>query len=534
MTKTIIADINELRNAVDSKDLLFLLRKNVNRELLKSIDIFLYSEDLDSFYFPPNTIGEPDEEFRMKFMDSINMPHDIHDKEGVREQSSERLDYGIDKKRLDIVSVKYRDVFPGFTMYLEEKDYNYIFIPLSFKDQFIGYMLMILNDEYKSDYIMQLINCLTDTCENILYLQMREWQIERYKLECQNAQKSLMRSENIKLLGEMTGGITHEFNNIFTGIIGFSQLIQMTSYDEDVKESIDEILKVAREGKAEIDFIQKTKKIDPEETLSYVDIHYMIRDTANSMKHVIISLFPDKGLDDIFQIDFQELSPMLFPKIHLRQFFSMIFLGLLKKKIDLIKIKGKRENEGFIVDVEYGRTSQVESKLPIKLSTSPEFPGSLILHNLSSLLGCNFILKPGKIIIIFRPDKNKDYDISILQDNKILLFEKSPFVLKMLHTFFNTFGIDFEEIESLPDLEEVIKNRITEFDYLLLDVSAYPTIEMSTLPEDHPPIILISAWGEYLDIESIDERKIDRILPKPFNFEDIMEIFDITKRIPVM
>ncbi|MCD4782783.1 MAG: hypothetical protein K8T10_03015 [Candidatus Eremiobacteraeota bacterium] len=524
--KSTIVDISKLRNAIDSKELLFLLRKNVDSELLKSIDIFLYSEDLNSFYFPPNTFGKPDEEFRMKFMEFTNMPHNIPNKEGVHRQSSEELSLGIDKRRFDMIPEKFKDVFTGFTTYLEEKEYNSIFIPLSFKNQFLGFLLIILNDEYRSNYLMQLIDFLTNTCEDILYLQMKEWQIERYMLECQNAQKSLMKSENIKLIGEMTGGITHEFNNIFTGIMGFSQLIQMTSFDKDVRESIDEILKVAREGKAEIDFLQKTKRIDPEETPLPVNVFQLVRDSANSMRHLILSLFPDKSPDDIFQIEFQELRPVSFPKTHLKQFFSMIFAGLLKKKIDLIKIKGKREDEGFIIEMEYSRISQAESKLPVNSKTSSDFPESLILHNLSSRLGFNLILKPGKIRLIFRHDKNKDYDIVKLQGNKVLLFERNPSVLRMFHMFFNTFGIDAKEIETLPDLEEVMKNRISDYDCLLLDVSAYPVIEKLSLPDDHPPIILTSAWGEYLDIKSIDEKKINRILPKPFNFENILEVFN--------
>jgi len=525
ITKRIILDINKLREAMDSREFLFLLRKNIERETFESVDIFLYSEDLDSFYFPPDTRGEPDEEFRMKFMDSVNLPQVSNDEEKSLPQS-EKLSYDIEKRKLDMIPEKYRNVFPRFLMYLEKKGGNYNFIPLCFRDQFLGFMFLIMNDEYKSECINESINFLIRTCEDILYLQMKEWQIEKYKLECMNARNSLTRSENIKLIGEMTGGITHEFNNIFTGIMGFSQLIQMTSFDEEVKESIDEILKVAREGKAKIDYIQRTKKIDPEETDSLVDVYKIVKETAGNMGHLILSLFPDKISGDIFRINFEELSPLLFPEMHMRQFFSMIFISLLKKKYDLIEINGMKENKGFIIDIEYSKTTEIEKELPVRIDTFPDFPESLILQNLAFRMNLNLKLKPGKITIIFKPDKTRNLDISRLQGKRAILFEKNPNVSRMFHLFFKTFGFDYQEIESLTALEKVLKSCDWNCDILFLDMGAYPTIEKITFPDNHPPVILTSAWGGYLNIKSVDNTKISGILSKPFSFENLIDFFN--------
>ena len=59
-----------------------------------------------------------------------------------------------------------------------------------------------------------------------------------------------------------------------------------------------------------------------------------------------------------------------------------------------------------------------------------------------------------------------------------------------------------------------------------LDMGAYPTIEKITFPDNHPPVILTSAWGGYLNIKSVDNTKISGILSKPFSFENLIDFFN--------
>jgi nitrogen-specific signal transduction histidine kinase len=52
--------------------------------------------------------------------------------------------------------------------------------------------------------------------------------------------------QKLDIIGQLAGGISHNFNNQLTGIMGFANLINMRSTDENIKRFADEILGICR------------------------------------------------------------------------------------------------------------------------------------------------------------------------------------------------------------------------------------------------------------------------------------------------
>ena len=42
----------------------------------------------------------------------------------------------------------------------------------------------------------------------------------------QEAQKQLVQSERLRAVGELAAGVAHNFNNVLTSIIGYTELLQ--------------------------------------------------------------------------------------------------------------------------------------------------------------------------------------------------------------------------------------------------------------------------------------------------------------------
>ncbi len=70
------------------------------------------------------------------------------------------------------------------------------------------------------------------------------------------AQEALVRSERMKALGEMVGGIAHEFNNLLAGILGNTQILLQTAKDPTLAKRLRTIERAALTGAEEVKRLQ--------------------------------------------------------------------------------------------------------------------------------------------------------------------------------------------------------------------------------------------------------------------------------------
>jgi PAS domain S-box-containing protein len=70
------------------------------------------------------------------------------------------------------------------------------------------------------------------------------------------AQEALVRSERMKALGEMVGGIAHEFNNLLAGILGNTQILLQTAKDPGLAKRLRTIERAALTGAEEVKRLQ--------------------------------------------------------------------------------------------------------------------------------------------------------------------------------------------------------------------------------------------------------------------------------------
>jgi PAS domain S-box-containing protein len=68
------------------------------------------------------------------------------------------------------------------------------------------------------------------------------------------SEREIIRLERLHALEEMARGVAHNFNNILVGVLGYAQLIEMQSNDENAKENAKEIIESALRAK---DLVQR-------------------------------------------------------------------------------------------------------------------------------------------------------------------------------------------------------------------------------------------------------------------------------------
>lgn len=494
-------NLRDTRKISNTTELLNFLRERIDRNTWISVDLFLFSDDLDSFFFPANTNGEPDETYRNLLMSLKNSFVDIRPTKENRGHFKSSMSSGISGQ--------------------------FELIPLEYDKEFLGFLFLLNNpgspaDEKSSQYA----DYLSSLCENALHLQAMRQLTEKLELENRLIREKHIKAENLKLLGEMIGGITHDFNNIFTGVIGYSQLIQMMTDDEDTRDSVNEILSAANVGKERIAFLQETKKIDPSEPALTVNFAMEVEDAAKNMESNIKHLFPGKKWTDVFIFHWREIPSRKMPKVQFKQFFMMIFDRLIKLGRDVITVSGESENDIIFFEIKADKSGEDSGSMPLILENSDDFPECTILFCLADQLGLNFEILPDRVKVKLRLDHEEPEALKLKDFNgkKVFVYESDNTVSGMLKCMFEKLGVRAEITDSLQDVSNLLEENSSEYEKILLDLPAYSLVKKANRKLKHPSIVLTSSWGSLLDIPSIDEKLINAILLKPFNMEDLIRI----------
>ena len=99
---------------------------------------------------------------------------------------------------------------------------------------------------------------------------------ERQAMEAQ-----LVQSERLRVLGELAAGVSHNLNNILTGVLAPAQLLKWGLEDpQQVQDSIDDIITSAQRAADLVQRLGRSVHGDQSEMLGSVDTNKIVREVA--------------------------------------------------------------------------------------------------------------------------------------------------------------------------------------------------------------------------------------------------------------
>lgn len=145
----------------------------------------------------------------------------------------------------------------GFLVVSAVIDYNDIYIPVAtgfFKLGlvFFGIVAVVLGMVF---YIRQLWMQKKEDTEEIAYL----WELNKILEEMHQSEETIAHRQRLQVMGTMTGGIAHEFNNLLTPIMGYAQLL-MSDLAED-SEHYDNALEIYEASAKAKEIIQQISSL---------------------------------------------------------------------------------------------------------------------------------------------------------------------------------------------------------------------------------------------------------------------------------
>jgi len=372
--------------------------------------------------------------------------------------------------------------------------------------------------------------------------------LEKAYEELSATQEKLIMTEKLKALGDMAGGVAHDFNNVLGTILGRAQLLLRKIPDPEVQRELNVIIEVTLKGRRTVQRLQDFTHVSGRLQYGQVNLNKIVeeaiettkprwKDTAQ-MSGITINLHRELGQIEIVDGSHEELKEAV--------------CNVILNSVDAlggggnIWVKTYMEDEKVVLQITddgIGMDEDTKNKLFYPFFTTKGKNG--IGMGLAVVYGILFRhhvdidvdSSPGqgaKFTFKFNPSKERAGDYKQKSNSErakplsILLVDDDVNLLEVVGDMLEFMGFGYEKADGGQAALNFLREK--RFDLVITDLGM-PEIGgwdvAKFCRENYPgmPVILISGWGAQLNNDEALSR-VDAILPKPFQLEEMKETID--------
>jgi len=378
--------------------------------------------------------------------------------------------------------------------------------------------------------------------------------------ERKEIEQQLLQSEKLKSLGELAGGVAHNFNNLLAVILGNAQLLKMVIEpppgEEERRKSVSELKRgleiienASRDGTEVVRRINAFTRGKEDRNFATVNINEIIDHTLEFTKTKWKNEAEYKGIKINIQ---KELSPVLHiegSSSELREVFTNIIKNALDAMPQGGQITFKTFKEGGYVcikvdDTGVGIADDRKARIfdPFFTTKGVTFSGlglsvSYGIINshrgtitVDSIEGQETTFTIKLPISDKRPDKiDEEVKLIIGEQRKarILVIEDEEQVLNLLSGILITGGHEVETATNGNQGIEILEKK--EFDLVFTDLgmpgmTGWQVAEKTKNINKKIPVALITGWNVELKQSEMKESSVDLIVYKPFEVEQVLNL----------
>jgi PAS domain S-box-containing protein len=385
--------------------------------------------------------------------------------------------------------------------------------------------------------------------------------IVRDVTERKEMEYKLLQSEKLKSLGELAGGVAHDFNNVLAAILGRAQLLKLnlnvqTGKQEksksvyDIKNGLDIIEKAAMDGAETVRRIQEfARKRTDDKDFVQVNINELLEHALEFTRVKWKDEAEAKGIKIHLQKEFSSLPPTLGSASELREVFTNIINNAVDAMpqggdLDIKTVNGNKQVMITIHDTGIGIPQGTQDRIfdPFYTTKGVQSTGlgmsvsygiinrhrGTIKVDSSEGAGTTFT-----IILPLHEQALKEAENAALQQEqqkkaRILVIEDEREVRKLLTDILLSGGE--YEVESAADGSQGIELfKKKQFDIVFTDLgmpgmSGWEVAEAIKGINKKVPVAIITGWNVELQASEMEARGVDLIAYKPFEVNQVLEL----------
>jgi len=378
--------------------------------------------------------------------------------------------------------------------------------------------------------------------EDINYIVFIKDITEKKKME-----EQLFQAEKLRALAEMASGVAHDFNNALASILGNAQLLLFTVEDEEAKESLRVIEKVAKDSAQTVRRLQDFTRKRVHHELIKVDINSIIKDSIEITKPKWKDEVQSRGIRVEVVSNLEDVPLVSGNASELREVITNLIFNAIEAmpqggKIEVHTFKKGKEVFIQISDTGIGIAEEAKKKIFEPFFTTKPFTntglGLSMSYGIIKRFGGEIEVKSkvgyGTTFAIILPSggdgREEVISPSTLKTGRkarILVIDDEEFVRSVLA---RTLARGNHQVTLAEDGEEGLQLfKKGKFDIVLTDwgmpgMSGWEVCRLIKKISPHTPVGMITGWGTEMSQSQMEEYGLDFFISKPFDFNQIMNV----------
>jgi PAS domain S-box-containing protein len=360
-------------------------------------------------------------------------------------------------------------------------------------------------------------------------------------------EEQLFQAEKLRAVGEMASGVAHDFNNALAAILGNTQLLLYTAQDEELKETLKIIERVAKDSGQTVRRLQDfTRRRVPQE-LFKVDINSIIKDSIEITKPRWKDEAQSRGIrieivSNLEDIPFASGNASELREVITNMIFNAIEAMHEGGKVEIRTFKKRRDIFIQISDTGAGIAEEAKKRIFEPFFTTKPFTntglGLSMSYGIVKRFGGEIEVESnvgqGTTFTITLPmgeeGKEETVDPQPIKKGRkarILVIDDEEFVRSVLSRTLTQ--ADHQVTMAEDGRKGVQLFREGNFDIVLTDlgmpgVSGWEVCRMIKEISPHTPVGMITGWGDERDRGKLEEYGLNFFISKPFDFAQILNV----------
>ncbi len=369
--------------------------------------------------------------------------------------------------------------------------------------------------------------------------------------ELRATQSQLVQSAKLNALGEMAGGVAHDFNNVLTAILGRTQLLLRTAREPELRRALAVIEQTALDGAHTVRRIQEFTRVRQDEAAESVNLNEVLTQVVELTRSAWQAEAKAHGIQITVDVDLRATRPVLGSAPELREVFTNLVLNAVDAmpRGGRIRLESGDQGERLsvrVIDDGVGMDDETRARIFDPFFTTKQEKGT----GLGLSVAYGIVRRHrGEIEVESALGRGTTFTLSFPAgaaqpaDNRgggtpppvgvqrILCVDDEQPVLEVLADLLEALGQRVEcALGGKAGIERAKTSRphVVFTDLGMPEVNGWEVARAVKALEPEPLVVLVTGWGIQLEADAARQRGVDLILPKPYTVEDVQRILAAT------
>lgn len=417
--------------------------------------------------------------------------------------------------------------------------------PLTWSGEVIG--VITLRSESCKDFQQEDLDILTifarqtaDAIENAKLFDS----LEKAYQELASTQEQLIMTEKLRALGEMAGGVAHDFNNVLGAILGRTQLLLRVVEDPKLVKHLQQIEQMTLAGAKTIQRLQNFTRVSSSGRYESIDLIKVVEDAIEMTRPRWKDQCQKGGVAIDLRFDYKEKLLVLGNPGELAEAFS----NLIMNSIDALPQGGsitinstKHENKAILTfqDNGVGMDEITLKRIFFPFFTTKGRQGTGmglsvvygIINRHRGEIDVTSKIGKGTTFTIILPISQQTCQIAEVMPKltqatkaRVLLVDDDENIRSVISDMLDLLGHQVMAASCGEDALKLFQKN--DFDLVITDlgmpgISGWDVTRACKEIKPRVPVIMISGWGNQIDEDMIAQSRLDGVLAKPFEMNKI-------------